>query len=475
MKKILSVLLAVMMLVGALSVSADVLVGMPNPMNEYESIEALIEDYRGIEMAEPPAGSENVSIYAIDSGNGSPIAQIVFTNGGAEYTYRAYMRDEEEEPVYNADTGYLPGLYYNFDVDRVEAVTAGDISYNMHILYYTPENVGAAIWYDTEAGCEYSVAAAASLDAIKAMASELAYMNDSYSEVGGTVLASDGSTLTLRVPNGSVIVFALPFDYSVIPGDYVMLAYTGAAGVDATIVNIDVLYDAHTFSGTVTAHDKDTVSVKAKNGTLLKFNLLEYTTITGNDTAIKNNAQVTVTYAGDLAEAVYAYEVSIDVAGSELDPKLIDKTLSGTVTKLKTGSFQVKMKNGKKYSFKRTAETEYTGKYKIAVGCTVTVTYDGYASDTPDAKIVKVTAKKVDPTPDPTPKPVKLKTAKGTVTTVCGIWIGLDDGQIYTVNSAECNIKGGDFLEPGAYAVIKYYKDGNERIAREATFELLVY
>ena len=476
MKKILSLILALVLLAGALPAPAEeepMLIGMPNPMNEYAGIAEMKEDYPDIEMEEPPEGATDIRYSVADADDVPLFAEIMFTYNGKEYTYRCLPRDEDAI-VFDRDSGYLAGLYYDFDVEEIVPVTAGDTPYNMGLHYYTPEGVGCVDWYDFEAHCEYSVGGTAEREELFAVAQAILEKNAQHTSVEGTLLAFDNDTLTLRLDNSNTLRFPCTLDIEAAPGDRVSVTYVGELTKSPTVIRLNVLYETMSFVGTVTAHDDSSVTVKAKNGSTIVFKLTEYTVIAGEDTVIRNNAQVTVAYTGDLTSAVYAFEVYIDVPGEEMDPKLIDKTLTGTVTKLTRSKLTIRTSKGKTYSFRRVSGTEYTGKYELKVNCTVTVRYDGYASATPDAKEIHV--KNAAPKPTPTPKPTKkLKKAEGTVTAVCGIWITLDDGHVYTVNSANCTIKGSEMCEIGSHAVFRYYKSGSDRICESATFELRVY
>lgn len=476
MKKYLMIALALMLLFGAANAFADEapgFAGMPNPMNEYAGIGEIREDYPAVEMAEPPAGASDILYFVIDSGNGFPFAEIRYTLDGAEYTYRCLPRPADVT-VFDADYGYLAGLYYEFDVNETAEVTAGASAVKMDLHYYTADGIGCAIWYDAEAGCEYSLAATAPLETIRAAATALAEANTQYSSVSGTLAAISDTAITLQLGNGNTVVIPCTLDTEAGAGDAVTVVYTGSLAADPYVIAVRVDSRAAVFTGTVTAHDKNTVTVQAASGTTLVFSLSGSTAVAGEDTEIKNNAQVTVTYTGSLEEGVSALEIHIDVAGEEIDPKLIDKELKGTVVKLTKKYVQIKTSKNKKYKFMRTADTEYTGKHKLEVNCTVVVTYDGYASKAPDAKIIRVTAApKPAPTPDPEPK---LKKATGNITAVCGIWITLDDGKVYTVNSANCEIDNPQYCGIGHEAVFQYYKVDGERICKKATFkELKVY
>ena len=476
MKKTISLLLAALMLLCALPALAEeepVTVGMPNPMSEYAGIAEIKEDHPEIEIEEPPEGAEDIRYFVIEMQEGYAIADIQFVLNGIEYDYRCVNRDEEDE-FFNKDNGYLAGLYYDFDVEKVEPVPMDGYNCNMGIYYNTAEQVGFVSWFDFETELAYSLSASAPLDTLLETGRALLKSNLSYTTVAGTLLSYQNDVLRLQLWNGNLVNIPCDIETDAAAGDIVSISYAGDLLNRPYIVRVNVLEPAGRFTGTVTAHDSNSVTVKAAGGSQIVFQLTEFTAITGEDTEIKNNAQVSVTYSGSLTAQIFAFEICIDVPGEEMDPKLIDKELKGTVTKLTKITITVKTSKGKKYSFKRTADTVYSGKHTLKVNCTVTVRYDGYASATPAAKEITVTkaAPKPTPTPDPTPKTRK---AEGIVTSVCGIWITLDDGHVYTVNSAHCKITGPDYCMVGARAVFRYYKSGSDRVCTSAKFEIKVY
>ena len=476
MKKWISLLLAALLLLGSLSVLADdapTMAGMPNPMSEYTGIAEIKEDHPEIEIEEPPEGATNIQYFVIEMQEGYAIADIRFTLDGVEYDYRCVQRDEDDE-FFNKDNGYLPGLYYDFDDFEIEPVPMDGYDCNMGIYYCTADQIGFVSWYDFETQCAYSLSASAPKDVLVATGRTLLKSNLQNTTVAGTVLSYANDMLRLKIWNGNIVNIPCGNDIDVAPGDIVSVVYAGDLLKSPYIIRVNVLEPAGRFSGTVVAHDNSSVTVKAKNGSQIIFTLTENSMITGEDTEIKNNAQVSITYSGSLASTVYAFEICIDVPGEEMDPSLIDKELSGTVIKLTKTTVTIKTSKGKKYSFRRTGDTIYSGSHSLKVNCTVNVRYDGYASATPDAKEITVT--KAAPKPTPTPKPTpKTRTVEGTVVAVCGIWITLDDGHVYTVNTAHCKITGPDYCDVGAHAVFHYYKDGNDRICTTARFELKVY
>lgn len=476
MKKFISILLAAMLLLGSVSVLADdapALAGMPNPMSEYAGLAEIKEDHPEIEIEEPPEGAENIRYFVIEMAEGYAIADIQFTLDGIDYDYRCVQRDEDDD-FFNEDNGYLAGLYYDFDVQQVEQVDADGQTVNMGLFYCTASGIGFTAWYDFETQCSYSLSAAAPQEVLAETGRTLLRSNLANTTVAGTVISYENDTLRVKIWNGNIVSFPCAYEFYANPGDIVRVVYAGDLLNDPYVINVNVLESAGLFCGTVVAHDAGSVTVRAANGSQIVFKITENTVITGEAEEIKNNAQVSVTYSGSPGTTVYAFEISIDVPGEELDPSLIDKELSGTVLRLTSSTVTVRTSKGKNYSFKRVPGTVYSGKYDLKVNTTVTVRYDGYASASPDAKEITVT--KAAPKPQPTPKPTpKSRRAEGTVTAVCGIWITLDDGHVYTVNTAHCKITGPDYCAVGAHAVFHYYKDGSDRICTTARFELKVY
>lgn len=311
----------------------------------------------------------------------------------------------------------------------------------------------------------------------------------------GTVALVSGSTFILTMDNGNSLSLSsagIP-DVALNVGDRISVAYTGnilstPVATAVTVLEASALQSASGIVTNIETVQGSTVFFVQISGAGTFSFLFDAarTTVTGAEKTIAVGDQVTVTWNGDILSRPAALNVTINAAAprvtpvptpmpaekNDMDPSLIDKSLSGTVTQLKNSKMYIKTSKGKKYSFKITNDTIRQGKYDLKVGCKVTVTYDGYASKQPSAKILKVT----HAAPDPTPTPESLRTASGNVESVMGIWIRLDDGHVYTVNSANCSISGAENCQVGSYATFKFYFDGDERVCKKATFNpLIVY
>lgn len=109
--KTLAILLAAVMCLVFGCATAEETVGLPNPMDEYESYEDMMAAIPGLRMATAPEDSQSVTYYTIDK----KIAQIEFLWDGDSYTYRAVQaRDEDEYED-------MHGVYVDFDEDLDES------------------------------------------------------------------------------------------------------------------------------------------------------------------------------------------------------------------------------------------------------------------------------------------------------------------------------------------------------------------
>lgn len=468
--KLIALLMALMMMLGTVAVLAEGgdttgVAGMVNPWTEYSSVEALQADYPSFEIDELPKNAENVT-YAVLDTEEYVMFEVRFTLDGTDYTYR--IRPSEAAL---ADPTEMSGLYYTWDQNKSGKQNFNGIAYPFVKQYNSVERVANVYLYDPEAKISYDLSASnVDFVTVTDVADVMFSGEVQVTIVSGSVLSYENGELKILTDNLQTIVFHFIPDEEIGRGDYINVSYVGAFSTkgEPTVAQIEIVDKAETFSGTVTKHDKDYVQVDSGNGSSIRFMLADYTILSGEEKEIKNNATVTVTYSGDISEYPTAFEVYTEVKGDELPERLIDKTLTGTVVKLNKNSITILTEKGKKWTFNRTADTEYPkGKAKLTVDCTVKITYDGYASSKPDAKKIQVTK-----APDPKPK---YHDVTGIVQSVNGIWIVLDDGKTYTVNGANCKITGQDFLVPGALAILRYYKDGNDRICVKAEFQLRVF
>ena len=134
----------------------------------------------------------------------------------------------------------------------------------------------------------------------------------------------------------------------------------------------------------------------------------------------------------------------------------MNKTLDGIVTQLSSKTVYIHTNAGHNYKFQRVDSTEYEGKYPLEVGAKIKVTYDGYASKAPDAKIIKVLAP-----PDPTPPGPKTYKATGVIQDMAGNMIEIlsDDGKDYNFLLGSVKITGDSDCGAGDRATVTYYLD----------------
>ena len=294
-------------------------------------------------------------------------------------------------------------------------------------------------------------------------------------EISGTVSAVGTSDMILRLENGNTVHFLASGTVlsGIHAGDSVSLTYSGDILDQATVKHITVLEPASSpvsVSGTVLRTENGKMFVQVASGNVFGFLLTGSTSYTGLYASPVAGDGVTVFYEGDLLSIPSAVQVRITDAApsrssssgssSSSDSSLINKHLKGIVTNLSDSRITVRTSKGKTYSFKLTHKTCYTGGHPLEKGCQIRVTYDGYASNTPNAKIIDVLE---PPAPKPTKVPGGNKTTSGTVDSISGIWLVLTNGFVCDLSSATVTGSG----LPGSQASITYYeKDGTARAVK---------
>lgn len=277
--------------------------------------------------------------------------------------------------------------------------------------------------------------------------------------VTGTVIHVEENDIVVNMDNGNTIMFMMNYlhvtDADV--GDKVSIDYSGSV-LDApeavTIIVTEKAQKEQTLSGTVMSFDESRVFVSISSGNVFGFTLDKQTAVTGKAKALADNDAVTITYLGELDSIPYAKGIEITAVGKAVkksaDEKLQNKTLDGYVKALSDSKITVHTNSGKNYSFQITGDTQVTGSYSLENGSKVRVTYDGYASKTPPAKIIKVLSP-ADPTP---PSPV-YHTTSGTVESFYGVFLSLTNGTVFDCSGASY---GGDSDgEEGDKAKVTYY------------------
>ena len=289
--------------------------------------------------------------------------------------------------------------------------------------------------------------------------------------VSGTIVSVGTSDLLLRPENGNTINFLASGSTlsGLHAGDSVEISYTGDILNQPLTLGVTVLASApvsrSTISGTVMRIENSTLYVQLESGNTIGFLLTGATSYTGLYSSVLAGDVVTVLYDGDLLSLPLAVQVVITSpsasrttpAKPEVDRSLINKHLSGIVTKLTDSKVSVYTSKGKTYSFRLTHKTCYTGGDPLEKGCRIRVTYDGYASNTPNAKVIEVLE---PPAPSPTTPPEIIKTTSGTVDSISGTWLILTNGFVCDLSTATVTGTGS----PGVHASITYYeKDGTAR------------
>lgn len=273
----------------------------------------------------------------------------------------------------------------------------------------------------------------------------------------GTVVLVDDNDIVINMENGNSIMFMLNYLHTTdaAAGDKVSIEYSGDV-LDApeavTITITEKALQNQTLSGTVMAYDEARVFITISSKNVFGFTIDKNTTVTGKAKALAVDDEVVVTYTGALDAVPYAVDINVTTVAktSEKDAKLKNKTLDGYVTALSGTKLTLHTNSGKHYSFKITSATQITGSYDLDVGCKVRVTYDGYASKTPDAKIIKVLS-----VPDPTPPSPKYHTTTGVVDSFYGVFLTLSNGMSFDCTGASYG--GNSDGQEGDTAKVTYY------------------
>lgn len=155
-KKSIALLIAALIcfaLCGAVA-EGDTGVGMPNPMEEYESFEEMRAAIPGgIRMALPPDDAQEITYFTISK----QIAQIDFYWDGDFYTYRAvHAKDDDEFED-------MHGVYVDFDEDledsdaEEEKLTIPEYADDFDIEYNLNDGQVLVSWYCEKCSQRFSL------------------------------------------------------------------------------------------------------------------------------------------------------------------------------------------------------------------------------------------------------------------------------------------------------------------------------
>ena len=293
--------------------------------------------------------------------------------------------------------------------------------------------------------------------------------------VTGKVVECVGNGLLVNTSNGNTILFMISnlSDVVASTGDEVGVTYTGNILDAPEVTKLDILEKAlvKEISGTVFKVLDNQMFLEISSSEVICFALLPSTVYTGADNVVANDV-VTVTYDGQLSETPVATAITItkaqpnrkEVNPSEDDPdEPINKTLTGIVSKLSNSSITIVTSKNKSWKFERNSSTKTTGSYDLEVGAKVRITYDGYASNVPPAKTIKVLAPY-----DPTPTTHKIT---GIIQSIGGMVLSLDNGFFCDLAYAK-HVGNGDV---GDRATVTYYTQNGENFATKVVYEHIYY
>lgn len=267
-----------------------------------------------------------------------------------------------------------------------------------------------------------------------------------------TVTNSFGTTLTFAVSEGVAVPQV---------GSAVAVSYEGdiTDQLVATAVTVEAASTQKTVSGAVASVTAEGFVVLTAEGALIPVITGDSTVISGKAETVVPGSTVTVTYA-ECVQALTTVNiaVSVDVTAiaaekiteqNEKKEDTTNKTLSGTVVTLTDKKVTIKTSKGKKWTFKLNKHTQVRGK-KLEVGAKCTITYDGYASQSPNAKRIKVT--KSAPAPTPT-----TKKYSGVCCYFGNKELGIEGAQIHWVIDKNTKMTGKGFRGVGTNVTVTYY------------------
>lgn len=278
-----------------------------------------------------------------------------------------------------------------------------------------------------------------------------------------TVFNAFGAKINFKVEDPAI---AAP-----VVGSFVDVAYVGdiAAIPVASAITVVTPAVVKSISGTVETVESDKITVKPAKGSAITVSLLASTAVTGKAETYKVGDTVTVTYSEcsqymTIVNLATVIEVT-KVKEEKKEEDTTNKKLTGVVTSILPDGdrFTIRTSKGKSWTFKIRSKTSFPSKKEFTVGCTVTVTYDGYASSKPYAKKVNVTK-----TAEETERG-KIYKKSGTVEYFGGMMIGLTNG--FEADLAYAKHTGKSKREAGRKVTIYYYKKNGENFATKVQWK----
>ncbi|MDO4494049.1 MAG: hypothetical protein Q4C53_09220 [Clostridia bacterium] len=280
-----------------------------------------------------------------------------------------------------------------------------------------------------------------------------------------TVTAENGTTLSFNTGDGSIAPTV---------GTVVEVHYDGNPGEALVVKGIDTVQDAdvRTETGIITDITGNTFIVATDTGLMLTFVTGTGEEISGKAAELAKGQKVKVIYSEVNAIVTVNLVIGVEVLETatqkvvkeaEKEEIPVNKTLTGTVTALSSSKITIKTSKGKKWTFKRTKKSKVRGKYSLDVGAKVTITYDGYASQHPLAKRIKV--RSAAPAPGPT-----MKKISGVVEYFGGMAIGLK-GKNFSADVAYAKHTGKGYHGEGTEVTITYYTENGRNYATKINWK----
>ena len=294
-------------------------------------------------------------------------------------------------------------------------------------------------------------------------------------EMSGTVVEVAENQIVVSDTKGNTIVFTMTYiqDTEAKAGDEVTISYIGDVLDCPEAVSIQITKDVNIpmITGTVIRIFADEIFVEVQSTQVFGFYSHKDSFTLEGVTELAVGDYGNVYYTGSLLDGPTAYKFEVltptkdrsETDSNTPDASLENKHLTGVVTSLSSSSISILTSKNRTWTFKRSSASSISGKYNLEVGASVRITYDGYASNHPLAKAIKVTA-----APDPTPKTHKTS---GVVQYFGGMELGLDNG--FSCDCAYAKISGDGNREPGDYATVTYYTQDGRNYATYIRFDML--
>ena len=351
MKKRITALLLILCMCLSLSAAAfaDAAAGLANPVHTAEDYEELIKAQPDIKINDAPEDAKNVRYSWIDSD--PVISQIDFQLDEREYTYRAALIPEDEENA--AD---ISGVYTDFPKVAAHKVeNENELGGNVVLQFNASSGEGMINWEVEALDCQYSLYTSTGCTGkvdkmpIIELLDQLYLCTEGAESVKGTVLSLNDTRLIVSLENGDTVVL-LRSDIEELAAsvnDVVEILYAGDLNGDASVLKLAKVGtaeegDTATFSGRVFRYAEPNLYIATADNNAFLFITDSSTVVSGKSSVLEQNAEVTITYSGDLYNRPTAVSVNVTKAGVKATPKpsaapkkdYVERSVSGYITSI---------------------------------------------------------------------------------------------------------------------------------------------